>query len=758
MEAELLTKNNRRLNSNWTMKIIESLIILMTALVLIPNTLINLKNFGLIQRIKVAIISGIFIYILWVQAPDEVRESMPTENRFQGMSAYYACGVQIMRTARFCNSESGFDDYSCFCTNPNAMATMAHCCQTAYDKLSTFFLDVCNRQYKIDVTKGQYELSLLNYSKFARSIDEEMNMAKNQKVSFPVKLNEEEMKLYHVSYDQFLGNYSRSAQYGEILVGYWVLIFVIFGIASWLKSFFRKSMNRRFTALQSEIRSRLTLPSLFSGRKTEPVQFQKGIEMLLPTRQESISLVVFFCLCIVFLFKGIHYYENDMIFSHRTLALLRYFAVRCSILASFLLPLVILTAGRNNFLQWLVHIDYATFIMFHRWFSRILMLFIVAHGHFYSLYIIRNSSSFMEPIILWGFLAYMAGSILIVQSILFFRRRWYEAFLVLHIIMAAVFLGAAYFHVRELTCLWLYYFAIAIWAFDRILRLERIFSFGFPLADVYVKGDDTLIVTVPVPSNWDIVPGGHAFIYFIKPSCFWQSHPFTYIYSESRKSIILYVKVKDGVTESIYQVAKKAPKNHVKVRVTVEGSYGAPAAVVNYDKAVFVASGSGIPGIYSEAIAAAPHMVREGQKIRLYWIVRDFKHLLWFEEELLALRNSKIQTIVYVTRGTSGSEYVDASDLSHSFANLAETGSDNQHCLIDIQKLRKTLNHIEFRYGRPLMGFLVSECCEDDSRSIAFATCGHPGMVDDLRNSIAKYMQHSEDRNIDFFEQLQVWS
>ena len=52
--------------------------------------------------------------------------------------------------------------------------------------------------------------------------------------------------------------------------------------------------------------------------------------------------------------------------------------------------------------------------------------------------------------------------------------------------------------------------AIAVWVFDRAVRLGRIF-FG---ATVSIKGGETLKIEVPKPKYWKSIAGGHAFIQF----------------------------------------------------------------------------------------------------------------------------------------------------------------------------------------------------------------------------------------------------
>ena len=46
---------------------------------------------------------------------------------------------------------------------------------------------------------------------------------------------------------------------------------------------------------------------------------------------------------------------------------------------------------------------------------------------------------------------------------------------------------------------------------------------------------------------------------------------------------------------------------------------------------------------------------------------------------------------------------------------------------------------------------------EKADMSLAFITCGHPMMVDELRVAVKKNLDNTPHR-VDFFEQLQGWS
>ena len=74
-----------------------------------------------------------------------------------------------------------------------------------------------------------------------------------------------------------------------------------------------------------------------------------------------------------------------------------------------------------------------------------------------------------------------------------------------------------------------------------------------------------------------------------------------------------------------------------------------------------------------------------------------------------------------------------------------------------VENLRQELSHVEFIEGKPSMDAMVQYETEKADMSLAFITCGHPMMVDELRVAVKKNLDNTPHR-VDFFEQLQGWS
>lgn len=668
--------------------------------------------------------------------------------------AFFACNYQISQSAKFCPDQ----DFKCFCSNTNALATMAPCYYRAHTKEIDGFLKMCNDECNISLSRKEFDDSYLYYTKYAKP-GKQRKLNETFIDTHPVTLNESEFDVYKRSFEGYMGNYDQSANCGIALWGYWIIVMMIVSFGNWTKVFYPSLMLKFNGKWSNRFRKFVSLPATIGKRKAHEKQFLKILDMLVPSRAETSIISCFFVLCLFLTKFAIYDVEGDPIFKSSTTAMMKAVAVRTGILATEITPLLMLFGGRNNFLQWLTRWEYSVFITFHRWIARILFFFATAHG---ICYFPTTLVYIHEKFVIWGLICFAACGVLLVQSLLVLRRRWYEAFLIVHILLATLFLAGAWVHVNERRFVFYFYTSFAIWIFDRIIRVMSIVSFGFPKAKIILCGD-VLKIFIPINNHCKLVPGGHMFIHFLKAAYFWQSHPFTYTMdSKEKREIILFVKVKDGITKRIYNTLKNHPEGIVRMRVAVEGCYGLLTPAAKYDNAVFLAGGYGIPGIYSEAKELESSSNRYDKKIKLIWITSEYNSLLWFYEELLALRGTQISTTIYITRPQKPvcfSNIPGCITKTETFAKVHQClETENLRESEIIEMLRKDLPHIEFREGRPLIGFLISQQIEISFKSVAFITCGNPQMVDDVRASVVKNIGYEEKKRIDYFEQLQVWA
>lgn len=724
---------------------------------------VSKPNPTFISRIKFTLLSLGLVICFIAFMPELARRSAPFGRYAELEIALSSCGMHL-RGYDFCEEkeQDSFIQKKCMCTNENALATASHCYVAAYPEQIANFIDMCNRNYLAGLTRAKFDSAVSLYDLKARSIIADLlsDLVSSTKIlHHPLKLNDSVIYVYKDMYDQFLGNYNRSIVYGFYLVEFWLVVFGIVAIGNWAKFLF-PHFCKKFTGPSSNwIRKNITLPALFGRYKTNEKPFMKFLDLLVPTRAETLILLVFTALVCCLCVYNIRYVEGDPFFT-RTEAYLRYYAVRTGILGSYLLPFSVLFAGRNNILQWITKWEYATFVTFHRWISRLMVLLIIIHSSNYAVMLKgKTRVKFTKQFIICGYLGTFCGIATIIQGLLVLRRKWYEAFLLLHIVLAAGYMLGAWFHVKDLYFLWFYYCSVYLWLSDRVLRIHRLCSFGFPVAVVKLYEDNTLKVAVRKPKGFEAEGGGHCFLHFLRWNCFWQSHPFTYTVVDN--SIIFYVKVKEGVTKLLGEYLENHPERTAHIRVAVEGSYGGATPAFRYDTGVFVAGGNGIPGIYAEAIHAAEALPpNSDRKIKLIWVVREYHSLLWFYDELISLKETPIEVEMYVTKPAPRISLTEGkgdklallhNTYTHSLYLSTSTIGD------PVKQLKSELKHIEFKEGRPNIQSIVSTSVKESLGSVAFVTCGHPIMVDDLRHEVVQIIGKDHKR-VDFFEQLQVWA
>lgn len=703
-----------------------------------------------------------------------------------GKQALYACQAQVTQAATFGQS-MGHHDSSPICISWAGRATMAGCYHLAdrFDK-STIepYIESC-AFYNVTLTYQDMEEAYENYTKYAKDTTKIEGYNSTVMVDYPVILNSTLVEMYKIGYKNFLGNYDDSFYYGTGMISFWALVFLLAAVTNWSKELF-PSVTKFFVGpISNAWRKYITIPALGRRKKTNEQKFLKAFDFIVPSRMETLIILAFLLITGLCNGLGIHYQNNDPIFESRRMALLRYTADRTGITTGFIMPLLILFAGRNNFLQWLTKWNYATFITYHRWVSRVAVILVIVHSCAFSVTFGSDYKREMkENYLVHGALATTAGGVILFQGMLFLRRRWYEIFLLLHIALAGMFVGGAWVHVQELGYVYWYYAAAAVWCFDRAVRVGRLVVFGCPKSDVILLADETLKVIVPRPKYWKPIPGGHAFVHFMRPSCFWQSHPFTFTENcENEDSIVLYCKIKGGVTHGLYQYLATHPGKTTKIRVAIEGPYGESTPAKRFDSAVFITGGNGIPGIYSEVYDLSRRSKDNSkQSLKLMWVVREYRSLYWFYEELLALKQTRINTTIYITKPDSHANLEDFNnrvplvrdliDLAQTTEDLSndEKGSMKEKILADydsneesdckekiIRTIKAELSHITFKEGRPDMEQIVKEEVAESLGSTAFITCGHPVMVDDLRYAVSQSLDNGGKR-VDFFEQLQVWA
>lgn len=694
---------------------------------LVPKSIVPHKLSSFPHLVNVGRVSCLIALLIYL-TPESALQGAPFHTFESSARAYLSCNYQV---ALLTGKEN---DYA---SDRSALSMIAHCYYVAYPQEIDNFIQENN------LTRENFDNA---HNAYLHGKDEVLHF------------NDSYVEIYSASFEKYLSNYNKSITFGAYALTFWAAIFtgamllMLFGKYPWVQKL------------------RQTSKATYRSFKTQEWSPNRFVSMLVPTRSQVVLLVTFSAIVMGLCTYDMTPLKDDPLFGTPTRAALRYYAVRSSCIASWLMPLLILLGGRNNFLQWLTSWDYSTFIMLHRWISRIVMVLVVVHVTSYGL-IMGSWEQWKEAYIYAGIAAFVSGVVIMIQGLLSLRRKNYELFLILHIGLALVFVLGAWYHVFDLYCQWFYYVSFAIWAFDRAVRIGRLTSFGVQTSKIEVfegPDDNTLKVSCSIPENWPVIPGGHAFVHFLWMDTFWQSHPFTYTVLNGE--LRMYIKVKRGVTYSVYKRLQESQN----VKILVEGTYGEKTRAEEYNHAVFIAGGNGIPGIYSEAIALEEQ--RKGSSIielvnwqttleiknslvnlyltfkdhtddlqspmylhgstddmesqllnkrldliSLIWVIPDISQLDWFSDELDSLNGTTIKTTIYITRSTV-----------HP---------------------KRSYPNITFISGRPEMKKIVEESAEQSTGRTCFIGCGNPVMIDLIREAVSESVGE-----VEYFEQLQVWA
>lgn len=224
------------------------------------------------------------------------------------------------------------------------------------------------------------------------------------------------------------------------------------------------------------------------------------------------------------------------------------------------------------------------------------------------------------------------------------------------------------------------------------------------------------------------------------PLTFLQSHPFTV--NVNGDDVHIYCKVKGGVTSVMYKRLIQGPQN---IKVCLEGPYGQKYPYDKYDSALLFAGGNGIPGLYDSAMDISK---REKTNVKLYWIIREWKSINWFLEELQRLKGMKVKVVIYVSSPESLLEEVTVATSSDE--DLTEKKDSSAANVKDL------LSFVEFREGRPDVFKVLAQDIEESTGSVSVGACGHPAMCDDVRKAVSDLLGKAKGK-VDYFEELLVW-
>jgi predicted ferric reductase len=286
--------------------------------------------------------------------------------------------------------------------------------------------------------------------------------------------------------------------------------------------------------LTDVIKPYLVYPAFLSTHHIEALPFSLGNP---PTIGQALYIAIFVLLNVVLSAVG---YENSQPHPwgyNKRNETLAYVGYRTGTIAYGLLPLVVLFSGRNNFLLWLTNWPHSTFILLHRWVARVFVLQGVVHSITLLAAYVGNgiyADNLNQPYWSWGIVATVFSCAMLFISLLWLRRRTYEVFLLVHIVMAVIVIVSCWYHViKRFGCTWSYEVwlicACCVWFFDRVVRVIRLMKTGRLTAVVTDVGTNHVRIDIDGLIGSAATPGQNVYVYFFTLNRWrpWENHPFS---------------------------------------------------------------------------------------------------------------------------------------------------------------------------------------------------------------------------------------
>ncbi|PKK49623.1 hypothetical protein CI102_9866 [Trichoderma harzianum] len=337
--------------------------------------------------------------------------------------------------------------------------------------------------------------------------------------------------------------------------------------------------TKSLTYMYSRIRKHLTIPS-----GLPPYHSQLLFGCTIPTRIES--LVIISCWILNFVLCCVNYrgFEGNLYWSAVSPQIWRYISDRAGIIAYANLPLMWMFSGRNNIFIWLTGWSFSTFNLFHRHIARIATLQAIIHSVGYTVFYFEIEGGMLFYILF----ATIAMSILVFSSFSWFRRRIYDSFLLLHILLSVVLIVALFYHTSIFLGEYNGYLwpLVAIWSFDRFLRIIRVVycNLHFQLrkktlhrSTVTISYDqDANFIQIDINTHVKPGPGKHYYLY--QPFRFtgWENHPLTLAYWSQSAVETSQSQQRDNTTDTPSKTADVSivtPSEAGPLHTAIEGEY-----------------------------------------------------------------------------------------------------------------------------------------------------------------------------------------
>ncbi|PTB35573.1 hypothetical protein M441DRAFT_152886 [Trichoderma asperellum CBS 433.97] len=572
--------------------------------------------------------------------------------------------------------------------------------------------------------------------------------------------------------------------YGIGVMVFWIVVALLGASYKVYLAIFRMYRSQdRFTSVgirtqtSSWFKRNVAIPATFGYRCAQNVWWAT-----IPPRIQTITLIIFFLMNAIFSIHGYRIIDESLYFSTPTKQVLRYVSDRTGIISFANFPFIWLFGMRNNVALWLTGWDFGTYNNFHRWCARISTIEAVIHSVLYTVLIFMDGGityyAWWFTMWFWnaGQMATVFMCALLILSVYWIRRRFYETFLVIHIGLSILLLLTMLGHVSIFNGEYdaLFWAPAIIWVFDRIMRVLRIIMFNpghWSTVALASYNDSANIIRLAVPIGSALYKpraGNYFFLSILDDSNSWESHPFTVasisdempqkmeVSEESlpllgsimttpetnsqyttleatNEHMTFLIRPYNGFTMRLRDMLANEEANPKPLRILVDGPYGHTQKLHEYHRVIFIAGGSGIVVALSYLTSLFKE-IKTPAKIDLYWAVRESA----FAKDILSL--------YLLSKGVK--QAIETGKLSLQLY----TSSQLEGLYID-----SLPSQVQHHVGRLDIGLVITSAARDTrAGNLAVVACGPAKMEDDSRLAVVHALKEGNHR-IDYYEESFIW-
>ncbi|KAG6012106.1 hypothetical protein E4U54_007723 [Claviceps lovelessii] len=528
----------------------------------------------------------------------------------------------------------------------------------------------------------------------------------------------------------------------------------------------------------------------------------------IPLRIQTLTLVAFAVMNILCSIYGYKITPVNLYFPGKTKQILRYVSDRTGIISFANFPVVWLFGMRNSAAIWLTGWDFGTCNNFHRWIARIATLQAVVHSVGYTVLAFQEGG--WEYFVgYWTHMYWVVGEVatvvmcaLVVCSIYWFRRKNYELFLVLHIVMSVVVLVTMLGHVSIFNGEYdvLFWVPVFLWVFDRAMRVLRIVFFNpstKPTIAAAIYSPATNMVRLEIPCRvqaYKVQPGTYYYLTILDDKRFWESHPFTVASvgdgsgsstktlceqvpllepsdtgsgpgeehqdtatkttstSSATKILTFLIRPYDGFTGRLRDLAAAASPRPASMRVLVDGPYGHHQPLHLFNQVVFVVGGSGIVVPISYLQGRVGQSSQTNRSVQVHWAVREpalaAEVLARDMRDAVADNDGALSVHIYVSTAETPTPTPRPRGVHVSGT---QGGLD-----VPAQNIARHDGRLS---ARQIVMRAAAECAAGTSqhgRSLAVVACGPARLADDARRAAVEAMEGGLC-SVEYFEERFRW-